>query len=148
MSSPHLARSTSSTRSSVHKPPVSVDDHDHFMAPTTTLRHLTLDPDYQASAYTSGTSTPHPLISEKHPDDLCHPEAHTFEHTQTRSFHAPSEAPPTPPSKYPSTTRQYIILLTLNLAMMIDVVSGSALFVVVGHVSKDLGLSGSDATWM
>jgi hypothetical protein len=49
---------------------------------------------------------------------------------------------------YPSVTRQWSTLLVLNLAMMIDVVSGSALFVVVTHTAGDLGLSGPDATWM
>jgi hypothetical protein len=49
---------------------------------------------------------------------------------------------------YPSVTRQWSTLLVLNLAMMIDVVSGSALFVVVTHTAGDLGLAGPDATWM
>lgn len=49
---------------------------------------------------------------------------------------------------YPSVMRQWSTLLVLNLAMMIDVVSGSALFVVVTHTAGDLGLAGPDATWM
>jgi hypothetical protein len=49
---------------------------------------------------------------------------------------------------YPSVARQWSTLLVLNLAMMIDVVSGSALFVVVTHTAGDLGLAGPDATWM
>lgn len=55
---------------------------------------------------------------------------------------------PIPIPTYPSVTRQWSTLLVLNLAMMIDVVSGSALFVVVTHTAGDLGLSGPDATWM
>ena len=49
---------------------------------------------------------------------------------------------------YPSVARQWSTLLVLNLAMMIDVVSGSALFVVVTHTASDLSLSGPDTTWM
>lgn len=49
---------------------------------------------------------------------------------------------------YPSTWKQYTILLTLNLAMFVDVVSGSALNVVLPHVAKDLGLAGGDISWM
>jgi len=49
---------------------------------------------------------------------------------------------------YPSVWRQYTILLTLNLAVMIDVVSATALFVIVSNISGDLNLNGPDATWM
>lgn len=49
---------------------------------------------------------------------------------------------------YPSVARQWSTLLVLNLAMMIDVVSSSALFVVVTQTASDLSLSGPDTTWM
>ncbi len=49
---------------------------------------------------------------------------------------------------YPPVWRQWLILLTLNLAMLIDVVSGSALFVVISDTARDLGLAGGDISWM
>jgi hypothetical protein len=52
------------------------------------------------------------------------------------------------PSEYPPLWRQLLILITVNLAMFIDVISGSALFVIVSHVAKDLDVQGSDISWM
>lgn len=49
---------------------------------------------------------------------------------------------------YSPTWEQYLILLTLNLAIFIDVVSGSALFVVVSQTARDLNLSGGNISWM
>jgi hypothetical protein len=49
---------------------------------------------------------------------------------------------------YPPAWGRWLILFTLNLAMLIDVVSGSALFVVVSDTARDIGVAGADLSWM
>lgn len=49
---------------------------------------------------------------------------------------------------YPPVWRQYAILLTLNLAMFVDVISTSALNVILPQVARDLDLAGGDISWM
>lgn len=49
---------------------------------------------------------------------------------------------------YPAVWKQWVILLTLSLAVLIDVMSGSALFVVLDDTARDLSLSGAEVSWM
>jgi hypothetical protein len=39
-------------------------------------------------------------------------------------------------------------LFALSLAVTVDVITGSALFIVATQAARDLGLEGADATWM
>jgi hypothetical protein len=49
---------------------------------------------------------------------------------------------------YPPLWKQWLILLTMSLAVLIDVMSGSALFVVLDDTARDLSLSGASISWM
>jgi hypothetical protein len=84
-------------------------------------------------------------LNEKYPPADTPLDASTVNNLETEDSVTKDEEDDT---IYPSVLRQYTILLTLNLAVMIDVVSAAALFVIVSNVGAELNLSGPDATWM
>ena len=84
-------------------------------------------------------------LDEKYPNADTPLDASTVNNLETEDFRTKEEEDDT---IYPSVLKQYTILLTLNLAVMIDVVSAAALFVIVSNVGAELNLSGPDATWM
>ncbi|KAH6904497.1 major facilitator superfamily domain-containing protein [Coprinopsis sp. MPI-PUGE-AT-0042] len=49
---------------------------------------------------------------------------------------------------YPAVWKQWLILLTMSLAVLIDVMSGSALFVVLAETARDISLSGAEVSWI
>lgn len=49
---------------------------------------------------------------------------------------------------YPSIPKQWAILAALSMAQAIDVMSASALFVILTPTARDLGIAGGDISWM
>ncbi|KAH6904499.1 major facilitator superfamily domain-containing protein [Coprinopsis sp. MPI-PUGE-AT-0042] len=66
------------------------------------------------------------------------------------SYTKPEETDESQPPEptYPPVWKQWLILMTTSLAVLVDVMTGSALFVVLGHIARDIDLSGAEGSWI
>lgn len=49
---------------------------------------------------------------------------------------------------YPPPWKRWVILIDLSFAQAIDVMSSSALFVILTPTARDLNIAGGDISWM